>query len=44
MQRRHRTVHRWVWPLIAVLAVAALLISVQVRPTHPVAASHDGGR
>ena len=44
MQRRHRIVHRWVWPLIAVLALAALVISVQVRPKYPVAASHNGVR
>lgn len=44
MQRRHRTVHRWMWPLLAVLALAVLVISVQVRPTYPDAASHDGGR
>ena len=35
MQRRHRTIHRWIWLLIAVCAIATFVLSLRVRPHYP---------
>lgn len=34
MQRRHRAVHRWLWPILAILALGIVVVSVQVRPEY----------
>jgi hypothetical protein len=35
VQRHHRQRHRWLWILIALGAIVALVVGLRVRPEYP---------